>query len=52
MSLLYFSDLLHRAGIEPTKVKLIRHAFTNEGFSTVREKKYDIGVHSPAKTRF
>ncbi len=32
MPLLYLSDILKRAGLDITKVKLIRHAFGDKGF--------------------
>ena len=34
MSLLNFSDILKKAGLEPPKVKLIRHALTDKGFKS------------------
>ncbi|MBR3271565.1 MAG: GIY-YIG nuclease family protein [Clostridia bacterium] len=33
MLILQFSDILRKAGIDPTKTKLIRHALADEGFS-------------------
>ena len=32
MSLLYFSDILEKAGLDPVKVKLIRHSLTDKTF--------------------
>ena len=32
MAILYFSDILKKVGLEPVKVKLIRHALTDKGF--------------------
>lgn len=32
MQLLYLSDILRRAGLDITKVKLIRHALSDKGF--------------------
>lgn len=38
MALLYFSDVLRRAGIEPAKVKLIRHSLADKGFRSCYQK--------------
>ncbi len=32
MSILYFSDILKKAGLDPAKVKLIRHSLSDDGF--------------------
>ncbi|KAF5059969.1 hypothetical protein DSECCO2_330530 [anaerobic digester metagenome] len=32
MAILYFSDVLNKVGLNPAKVKLIRHALTDKGF--------------------
>ena len=32
MAILDFTDVLKKAGIDPSKVKLIRHALTDKGF--------------------
>lgn len=34
MSLLNFTDILKKAGLDPAKVKLIRHALTDKGFKS------------------
>ena len=36
---LSFTDVLHKAGIDPAKTKLIRHALTDRGF----KECYDCG---------
>lgn len=33
MSLLHFSDILEKAGLDPAKVKLIRHSLGDKDFS-------------------
>ena len=38
MALLYFSDVLRRAGIAPAQVKLIRHSLADKGFRECYEK--------------
>jgi len=38
MALLCFSDILQKAGLDPAKVKLIRHALTDAGFRTCCER--------------
>lgn len=38
MAILYFSDVLKKVGLEPAKVKLIRHALTDKGFKSCYEK--------------
>lgn len=40
MSLLMFSDIIKKAGLDPKKVKLIRHSLTNKVF----KKCYDLGM--------
>ena len=37
MAVLYFSDILQKIGLEPKKVKLIRHSLSDEGFKTCFE---------------
>ena len=32
MAILNFSDVLRKVGLDPSKVKLIRHALTDKGF--------------------
>ena len=32
MAILYFSDVLKKVGLDPSKVKLIRHALSDRGF--------------------
>ena len=32
MSLLYFTDILKKAGLDPAKVKLIRHSLSDKDF--------------------
>lgn len=32
MAIFYFSDVLRKVGLNPSKVKLIRHALTDRGF--------------------
>ena len=39
MAILYFSDVLCRVGLDPAKVKLIRHALTDPGFKACYNKK-------------
>ena len=39
MAILYFSDILKKVGLEPAKVKLIRHALTDKGFRTCYDQK-------------
>lgn len=38
MAILSFPDVLRKAGLDPEKVKLIRHALTDRGFRTCYEK--------------
>ena len=38
MSILCFEDVLNKAGLDPSKVKLIRHALTDKGFKSCYEK--------------
>lgn len=38
MAILYFSDVLKKVGLEPSKVKLIRHALTDKGFKSCYDK--------------
>lgn len=39
MSLLFLTDIINRAGLNPKEVKLIRHAFSHETF----KKYYEMG---------
>lgn len=47
MAILYFSDVLKKAGIEPKKVKLIRHAYSDKGFKNCADagKIYEYTCH-------
>jgi hypothetical protein len=47
MSILYFSDVLKKVGLDPSKVKLIRHALTDKGFRACYEadKVYEYTCH-------
>lgn len=38
MAILYFSDVLKKVGLDPAKVKLIRHALTDKGFKSCYDK--------------
>jgi hypothetical protein len=38
MAILYFSDVLRKVGLDPAKVKLIRHALTDKEFRSCYEK--------------
>ena len=38
MAILYFSDVLNKVGLDPRKVKLIRHALTDKGFRDCYDK--------------
>ena len=40
MAILYFSDVLRKVGLDPARVKLIRHALTDKGFKSC----YDINM--------
>ena len=40
MAILNFSDVLHNGGLDPKKVKLIRHALSDPGFRAC----YDVGM--------
>jgi len=40
MAILYFSDVLQRVGLDPKRVKLLRHALTDKGFKAC----YDRGM--------
>ena len=43
MAILYFSDVLCRVGLDPAKVKLIRHALTDPGFKACYNKGVSAG---------
>ena len=47
MASLYFSDVLRRSGLDPAKVKLIRHALTDKGFKVCYDanKVYEYTCH-------
>lgn len=47
MAALYFSDVLKRSGLDPAKVKLIRHALTDKGFKACYDanKIYEYTCH-------
>ena len=38
MAILYFSDILKKVGLDPKKVKLIRHALSDKVFKECAEK--------------
>ena len=38
MAILYFSDILRKVGLDPKKVKLIRHALSDKGFKECADK--------------
>ena len=38
MAILYFSDVLRKVGLDPAKVKLLRHAFSHQRFKDCYEK--------------
>ena len=38
MALLHFSDILIKAGLDPAKVQLIRHAMSDKDFRACYEK--------------
>ena len=38
MAILTFSDVLEKVGLDPTRVKLIRHALSDKGFKKCYDK--------------
>ncbi|MCR5020857.1 GIY-YIG nuclease family protein [Ruminococcus sp.] len=38
MAILYFSDILKKVGLDPKKVKLIRHAYSHKNFKKLAER--------------
>lgn len=52
MALLSFSDILRKAGLEPKRVKLIRHALSDKGFRTCFEKKMVLEYTRVQRTTF
>lgn len=50
MAILYFSDILRKVGLNPAKVKLIRHALTDKGFKACYDanKVYEYTCHQRA----
>ena len=50
MAILYFSDVLEKVGLDPAKVKLIRHALTDRGFRECYDKGmvYEYTCHQKA----
>lgn len=53
MSLLHFSDILEKAGLDPAKVKLIRHSLGDKDFSKCyySEPQMVLGIHPHSKAR-
>lgn len=51
MSILCFSDVLIKVGLDPKKVKLIRHAYSDKGFKACAEKGmiYEYTCHQKSK---
>lgn len=47
MAILYFSDILRKVGLDPTKVKMIRHAMTDKHFRACydADKVYEYTCH-------
>ena len=50
MAIFYFSDVLRKVGLDPRKVKLIRHALTDRGFQACYEANmvYEYTCHQTA----
>ena len=44
MAILVFADVLKKAGLDPAKVKLIRHSLADEGFIHCSEERQVQGV--------
>ncbi|MBD5512490.1 MAG: GIY-YIG nuclease family protein [Lachnospiraceae bacterium] len=52
MPILSFADVLNKVGLEPSKVKLIRHALTDRGFKDCYEKDMVLGYTRQQKVGF
>lgn len=52
MAILYFSDVLKKAGLDPAKVKLIRHALTDKGFKSCYDKNMVLEYTRQQKSGF
>lgn len=52
MSVLCFSDVLNKAGLDPSKVKLIRHALTDKGFKSCYERNMVLEYTRQQKAEF
>lgn len=52
MAILYFSDVLRKVGLEPAKVKLIRHALTDKGFKSCYDKNMVLEYTRQQKSGF
>lgn len=52
MAVLYFSDVLNKVGIDPKKVKLIRHTYAHETFRACVEKRMILEYTSHQKKGF
>ena len=52
MAILYFSDVLKKVGLEPAKVKLIRHALTDKGFRSCYDKNMVLEYTRQQKSGF
>ena len=52
MAILYFSDVLKKVGLEPAKVKLIRHALTDKGFKSCYDKNMVLEYTRQQKSGF
>ena len=51
MAILYFSDVLRKVGIDPIKVKMIRHALTDKRFKACYDanKVFEYTCHQSKK---
>ena len=52
MAILYFSDVLRKVGLDPAKVKLIRHALTDKGFKSCYDKNMVLEYTRQQKSGF
>lgn len=52
MAILYFSDVLKKVGLDPAKVKLIRHALTDKGFKSCYDKNMVLEYTRQQKSGF
>ena len=52
MAILYFSDILRKVGLDPAKVKLIRHALTDKGFKSCYDKNMVLEYTRQQKSGF